>query len=70
MTLATAPMSLADFFAYTKETEIRYEMENGELCEMPPESDLNCRITSFLFAYFLRAGMALLHEEGYGAAVD
>ncbi|MEM6521066.1 MAG: Uma2 family endonuclease, partial [Cyanobacteria bacterium P01_C01_bin.70] len=58
MTLTTAPMSLADFFAYTEETEIRYELENGALCEMPPESDLNRRITSFLFAYFLRAGIA------------
>jgi Uma2 family endonuclease len=51
-------MSLDDFLTYTEDCEARYELENGELCEMPPESDLNRRITSFLFAYFLRAGIA------------
>ncbi|HIK46748.1 MAG TPA: Uma2 family endonuclease [Leptolyngbyaceae cyanobacterium M65_K2018_010] len=58
MTISTVPMSLEDFFAYTEDTEIRYELESGELCEMPPESDLNLRIASFLFAYFLQAGIA------------
>ena len=58
MTLATAPMSLKDFFAYTAETEIRYELENGALCEMPPESDLNRRIATFLLIYFAQLGVS------------
>jgi Uma2 family endonuclease len=57
MTLATAPMSLADFFAYTDDKDILYELENGEPIAMPPESDLNLRIASFLFAYFLQRGL-------------
>ena len=57
MTITTAPMSLADFFAYTEDKDILYELENGELVAMPPESDLNLRIASFLFAYFLQQGM-------------
>jgi Uma2 family endonuclease len=58
MTLATAPMSLADFWAYTAETESRYELENGALCEMPPESDLNRRIATFLLIYFAQLGIS------------
>lgn len=57
MTLTTAPMSLEDFFAYTAETELRYELENGVLCEMPPESDLNRRIATFLLVYFAQLGI-------------
>lgn len=58
MTVATARMGLEDFFAYTSDLDTLYELEDGELIEMPPESDLNQRITSFLFAYFLRQGIA------------
>lgn len=57
MTVAATFMSLEDFLAYTDNTDILYELENGELREMPPESDLNQRIVSFLFAYFLRQGV-------------
>ncbi|MEL6399688.1 MAG: Uma2 family endonuclease [Cyanobacteria bacterium J06626_4] len=58
MTITTVPMSLEDFFAYTEDTETLYELENGEPIAMPPESDLNLRIASFLFAYFLQRGIA------------
>lgn len=57
MTIATAPMSLEDFFAYTADLDTLYELENGEPVAMPPESDLNLRIASFLFAYFLQQGI-------------
>lgn len=57
MTIAALSMSLEDFFAYTEETDTLYELENGEPIAMPPESDLNLRIASFLFAYFLRQGV-------------
>ncbi|MBE9109727.1 Uma2 family endonuclease [Nodosilinea sp. LEGE 07298] len=50
-------MSLDDFFAYDDGTDARYELENGELVVMPPESDRNQRIASILFAYFLKAGI-------------
>ena len=52
MVIAPQIMSLEDYFNYEDETENRYELENGELLTMPPESDLNLRIASFLFAYF------------------
>ncbi|MFZ4639002.1 MAG: Uma2 family endonuclease [Nodosilinea sp.] len=55
--IAAVSMGLEDFFAHTEDTETRYELENGELREMPPESDLNLRIASFLFAYFLQQGV-------------
>ena len=58
MTVAPSPLSLADFLAYTAAAATRYELENGELRELPPKSDLNQRIASFLFAYFLQQGIA------------
>lgn len=58
MTVTTTRMGLEDFFAYTSNRDTLYELEDGELFEMPPESDLNQRIASFLFAYFLRQGIA------------
>ncbi|MDJ0845243.1 Uma2 family endonuclease [Crocosphaera sp.] len=50
-------MSLEDYFNYEDDTENCYELENGELVIMPPESDLNLRIASFLFAYFVIQGV-------------
>jgi Uma2 family endonuclease len=57
MTVAATHMSLDDFLAYDNDTDTRYELENGELLAMPPESDRNQRIASFLFAYLLQAGI-------------
>lgn len=57
MTVTAARMSLNDFFAYDDGTDTRYELENGELVAMPPESELNRRIATFLLAYFLRSGL-------------
>ncbi len=57
MVIAPQIMSLEDYFNYEDETENRYELENGELLTMPPESDLNLRIASFLFAYFAIQGI-------------
>ncbi|NET49873.1 MAG: Uma2 family endonuclease [Merismopedia sp. SIO2A8] len=50
-------MTLEDFWGYDDGADICYELENGALIKMPPESDLNQRIVSFLFAYFLQAGI-------------
>ncbi len=57
MTVATKPMSLKEFLAYDDGTDTRYELEYGELRTMPPESEINRRIASFLFAYCLQAGI-------------
>jgi Uma2 family endonuclease len=57
MTTATKLMSLEEFFAYDDGTDSRYELEYGELLIMPPESEINRRIASLLFAYFLKGGI-------------
>lgn len=54
MTIATQKMTLAEFLAYDDGTDRLYELEHGELIEMPSESEINRRIASFLFAYFLQ----------------
>jgi Uma2 family endonuclease len=53
MTVAIEKMTLAEFLAYDDGTEKLYELENGELIDMPSESDINQRIVSFLFAFLL-----------------
>lgn len=57
MTVAMTRMSLEEFFAYDDGTDTLYELENGELLVMSPESELNRRIATFLLAYFLQAGI-------------
>lgn len=55
MTVSTSTrMTLAEYFNYDDDTDVRYELVNGELAAMPPESTLNDRIASLLFAYFLQ----------------
>lgn len=54
----TSPiMSLEDFLNYDDGTDARYELEDGRLLFMPSESEINRRIASFLFAYFLQQGI-------------
>jgi Uma2 family endonuclease len=57
MVIASQMMSLEDYFNYDDDTDTRYELEDGELLAMLPESDCNLRIASFLFAYFLQRGI-------------
>jgi Uma2 family endonuclease len=57
MTVAIQKMTLAEFLAYDDGTDKLYELENGELISMPAESDINQRIASFLFAFFLGLGI-------------
>ena len=57
MTITTQKMTLAEFLAYDDGTDRLYELENGELTLMPYESEINRRIASFLFAYFLQQGI-------------
>ncbi|MEO0377687.1 MAG: Uma2 family endonuclease [Cyanobacteria bacterium P01_A01_bin.17] len=51
-------MSLEEFLSFDDGTDTLYELENGELVVMAPESELNQRIASFLFAYFLQVGIS------------
>jgi len=55
--IASQLMTLAEYLKFDDGTDTRYELVNGELLVMPPESDLNQRIASLLFAYFLQQGI-------------
>lgn len=47
-------MTLEEYLNYDDGTDTRYELVNGELVEMPSESDLNNVIAIFLLAEFLK----------------
>ncbi|HEY9906979.1 MAG TPA: Uma2 family endonuclease [Thermosynechococcaceae cyanobacterium] len=58
MTQATARFrTLEEYLAYDDGTDTRYELVNGVLVEMSPESRLNRQIASFLFGAFVRLGL-------------
>ncbi|MFM9268165.1 Uma2 family endonuclease [Tychonema sp. BBK16] len=57
MTVASQKMSLEEYLNFDDGTDTRYELENGELIVMPPESQLNCRIATFLLIYFSQHGI-------------
>jgi Uma2 family endonuclease len=50
-------LTFAEFLEFTGDTEILYELEDGELIEMAYESEMNRRIAMFLVAYFLQLGI-------------
>jgi Uma2 family endonuclease len=54
MTIASPKMTLEEYLNYEDGTDTQYALEDGELVVMPPESDLNRRIVSLLFAFFLQ----------------
>jgi hypothetical protein len=58
VTTATDRLSLADFFALEFQGDRNYELERGYLREVPTESDLNLRMTSFIFAQLLQLGIS------------
>jgi Uma2 family endonuclease len=57
MSVVAKPMTLEDYLNYDDGTDTRYELVDGELIAMPPESTLNNQIASFLFATFLQMGI-------------
>ncbi|CBN54368.1 MULTISPECIES: Uma2 family endonuclease [Kamptonema] len=57
MTVASKKMSLEEYLNFDDDTDTRYELENGELIVMPPESELNRRIAMFLLIYFAQQGI-------------
>ena len=50
-------MTFEEFVMFDDGTENYYELENGELIQMPYESEINRRIASFLFVYFAQLGI-------------
>lgn len=57
MAVTSQKMTLEEYLNYDDGTDTRYELENGELIALPPESELNIRIASLLFAFFLKQGI-------------
>jgi Uma2 family endonuclease len=58
MIVATKPMSLEEYLNYDDGTDDIYELVNGELVLMPPESFQNQQIEISLLAYFLKLGIS------------
>ena len=56
--IATQNMTLEEYLNYENGTDLSHELVNGELIEMPPESELNRRIAMVLVAYFLQQGIS------------
>ena len=58
MTVATTrPLTLEEYLDYDDGTDTRYELVDGRLIALSTESDINERIASFLYAYFLQIGI-------------
>ena len=47
-------LTVQDYLNYDDGTDTCYELVNGTLVEMPPESNLNARIATFIFTQFLK----------------
>jgi len=57
MVAIESSMTLEDYLNYDDGTDTRYELVDGMLIEMPPESTLNTQIAAFLLAAFLQLGI-------------
>jgi len=58
MTVASAKkMTFEEFLQFDDGTDTLYELENGELIQMPLESEVNRRIATFLLIYFSKLGI-------------
>jgi Uma2 family endonuclease len=47
-------MTMEEYLAYDDGTDTRYELVDGELVEMPIESQVNARIAKYLFSEFMK----------------
>jgi Uma2 family endonuclease len=54
MTAAVRKLTLDEYLAYDDGTDARYELVDGELLKMPPESDRNNLISLYLLSEFLK----------------
>ncbi|MGJ3245896.1 MAG: Uma2 family endonuclease [Elainellaceae cyanobacterium] len=57
MVAIRSSMTLEDYLNYDDGTDTRYELVDGVLIAMPPESTLNTQIVAFLIATFLQIGI-------------
>ncbi|WNZ22658.1 Uma2 family endonuclease [Leptolyngbya sp. NK1-12] len=64
MIATTKRFTLAEYLAYDPGVERRYELVNGELVEMPSESDLNNAIAMYLIGVFIQVVPVLLLRRG------
>jgi len=70
MTTTTRRMTLEEYLDYDDGTDTRYELVNGELAEVPSESDLNNLIAVYLLAEFLRFMPVRLLRRGTEVVVN
>ncbi|MBW4646110.1 MAG: Uma2 family endonuclease [Goleter apudmare HA4340-LM2] len=54
MTTTTKKLTLEEYLAYDDGTDTKYELVDGELIAMPPETSRNNRIALYLLAEFLK----------------
>lgn len=54
MTTATKKVTLEEYLIYDDGTDAKYELVDGDLTPMPPETPLNNRIAIYLLAEFLK----------------
>ena len=54
MTTTTVLLTLEEYLLYDDGTDNRYELVDGKLVVMPPESDRNNRIALYLLTEFLK----------------
>jgi Uma2 family endonuclease len=75
MTLSTVVVtqprfeSFEDYLAYTDDNNRLYELFNGELVQVPPESGFNIGIANFLFSSFLPI-VGHLRVRGHGLELE
>lgn len=60
-TVVSQPLTLEEYLEFDDGTDTQYELIEGIPTAMPPESNLNDRIASFLYAYFLQLGIPYDH---------
>lgn len=61
--------SFEEYLSYDDGTDKLYELFNGELIEVPPESGFNVGIANFLFALFLPI-VGYLRVRGHGLELE
>ncbi len=62
-------LSFEEYLAYDDGTENLYELFNGELIEVPPESGANVSIAGFLFVHFALL-LGHLRVRGHGLEIE
>jgi Uma2 family endonuclease len=70
MTITTKHFTLAEYLIYDDGSDRRYELVNGELVEMPSESDLNNAIAIFLLLTFAQFVPGRLLRRGTEVVVS